>query len=60
VLVDDEELELIWSYDLRQVQAIIADGVEDQVLQLIDYAEQILSQRGHFVDSRSSPERDVA
>lgn len=35
-------------YNLRKVQTIIADGVEDQILQLVDYPKQILSKGSHL------------
>lgn len=31
------------SYNLRQVQGIIADGVEDQILQPVHNAEELIS-----------------
>lgn len=33
--------------NLRQIERVVADGVEDQVLQLVDHTEQVLSERGH-------------
>ena len=35
------------AYDLRQVQGIVADGVEDEILQLIHHLQQLLSKRRH-------------
>jgi hypothetical protein len=34
-------------YNLRQIQGIIADCVEDEVLEFVDYMEKILAQVGH-------------
>lgn len=39
---------LVCTNNLRQVEGIIADGVEDQVLQLVDDAEQVLSESRHL------------
>jgi hypothetical protein len=33
--------------NLREIQRIIADGVEDQVLQLVDHTEQVFSEGSH-------------
>lgn len=38
------------SYNLREIQAVIADGVEDQILQLIDYSQQIFPESCHGVE----------
>jgi hypothetical protein len=35
------------THDLRQVEGIIANGVKDQVLELVHGDEQILTQRSH-------------
>jgi hypothetical protein len=35
------------AYNLWQVEGIGADGVEDQVLQLVDSREQILAESSH-------------
>jgi len=35
-------------YNLRKVQAIIADGVEDEILQLVDYPKQIFTKGRHL------------
>lgn len=35
------------AYNLREVQTIIADSVEDQILKLVDYPKQVLTQRSH-------------
>lgn len=35
------------THDLREIQGIIADRVEDQVLELVYHTKQILSERGH-------------
>lgn len=32
---------------MREVERVAADGVEDQVLQLVDSGEQILAERSH-------------
>lgn len=37
--------------NLREIQRIIADGVEDQVLQLVDHAEQVFSKSSHSCGS---------
>jgi hypothetical protein len=34
--------------NLRKIQRIIADGVEDQILQLVDHAEQVFSESSHY------------
>lgn len=38
------------AYDLGQIQRIIADGIEDKVLELVDYMEEVLAQRSHCCD----------
>jgi len=35
------------TYNLRQIQRVIPDGVEDEILQAIDDVEQLLAQRSH-------------
>jgi hypothetical protein len=35
------------AYNLRQVERIIANSVEDKVLELVDSAEQVIAQRSH-------------
>lgn len=35
------------AYNLRKIQGITADGVEDKILQLVDGAEQILAEGSH-------------
>lgn len=35
------------TYNLWQIQGIVPNGVENQVLQLVHYAKQILSQGSH-------------
>ena len=37
------------TYNLRQIQRVIPDGVEDEILQAIDDVEQLLAQRSHGV-----------
>lgn len=39
---------LLRTYNLRQVQRIVSDGVEDQILQFVDDSQQILAERSHF------------
>ena len=34
-------------YNLWQIQGVVANGVEDQVLELVDGAEQILAESCH-------------
>jgi archaellum biogenesis ATPase FlaH len=34
---------------LRQIQTVIADGVENQILEFIDYSKQILAKGCHLV-----------
>jgi hypothetical protein len=34
--------------NLREIQRIIADGVEDQILQLVDHTEQVFSEGSHY------------
>lgn len=36
-----------WAYNLGQVKGIVADGVEDEILQLVDDTQKILSERRH-------------
>jgi hypothetical protein len=36
------------SYNLREVQTVIADSVKNQILQFIDYSKQILTKRCHL------------
>jgi hypothetical protein len=35
------------TYNLRQVEGVISDGVENQVLEPVDNVEQLLTQRRH-------------
>jgi hypothetical protein len=35
------------TYDLGEIQTVSADGVEDQVLQLVDDAEQVIAESSH-------------
>jgi hypothetical protein len=35
------------THNLREIKRVIADGVEDQVLQLVDGAEQVLAEGCH-------------
>ena len=35
------------AYDLRKVQGVVADGVEDEILQLIHHLQQLLTKRRH-------------
>jgi hypothetical protein len=46
-----------FAYNLRQIQAVIADSVENQVLQLIDYPKQIFTESCHFAVIGSSKAR---
>jgi hypothetical protein len=39
------------AYNLRQIQRVIADGVEDQVLQPVDYVEKFISKCSHDRES---------
>ena len=32
------------THDLRKIQGIVANGIEDQILQLINYSQQVLTQ----------------
>lgn len=36
--------------NLREVQRIIADGIEDQVLQLVYHSKEIFAERGHVCE----------
>lgn len=36
------------TYNLRKIERVIADRVEDQVLQLVHSDEQIIAERRHF------------
>lgn len=36
-----------WAHNLREVERIVADGIEDQILQLVDDVEQVLTERRH-------------
>jgi hypothetical protein len=36
--------------NLREIQRIIADGVEDQVLQFVYHSEEIFTERGHVCE----------
>jgi hypothetical protein len=38
------------SYNLRKIKTVIADGVEYQILELIDYSKQVLPKRCHLVE----------
>ena len=40
------------TYNLRQVEGIIANGVEDKVLKPIDDIEEIFSEVGHRMETR--------
>jgi hypothetical protein len=35
-------------YNLRKIQAVIADSVEDQILKFIYYPKQVLTKRCHL------------
>jgi hypothetical protein len=35
------------AYYLRQIQRIVADSVEDEVLQLVDRCQQVIAQSRH-------------
>jgi hypothetical protein len=35
------------AYNLGQVQRVIANGIENQVLELVDGGEQVLAEGGH-------------
>ena len=35
------------AYNLGKIERIVADGVEDQILELVDHVQQLLSQRCH-------------
>jgi hypothetical protein len=35
------------AYNLREIEGVIANGVEDQVLQLIDGPQQVVAERSH-------------
>ena len=43
-------------HNLGQIQRVIADGVEDEILKLIDGCEQILPERSHFGEACSKPQ----
>lgn len=43
------------TYDLGQVEGVAADGVEDQILQLVDGAEEVLAEGSHDDEGRSRP-----
>ena len=47
------------AYNLRKVERIVADGVEDQILKLVHSCKEILSQASHF-PGRGLVERKVA
>lgn len=51
---------LLWgqTYNLRQVQRIISNSVEDQVLEPVYNAEQLITERGH-VEGWGAPMRVV-
>lgn len=36
------------SHDLWEVEGVIADSVEDQILELVDYPKQVLAERCHL------------
>lgn len=36
------------SHNLWEVEGVIADSVEDQILELVDYSKQVLAERCHF------------
>ena len=36
------------AYNLREVKRVVADGVEDQVLQLVDGAEEVIAESSHL------------
>jgi hypothetical protein len=36
--------------NLREIERIIADGVEDQVLQLVYYSKEIFAERSHVCE----------
>lgn len=35
------------THNLRKIETIIADGVEDEILQLVDSGQQILAESSH-------------
>lgn len=35
------------TYNLGQVERVIADGVEDEILEFVDGPKQVVAQRGH-------------
>lgn len=37
------------AYDLGQIKTVVADGVENEILKLIDYAKQIFTERSHGI-----------
>jgi hypothetical protein len=38
---------IVGAYNLRKIERVTANGVEDQILQLVDGAEQVLAQGSH-------------
>jgi hypothetical protein len=36
------------AYDLRKIQAIVANSIENKILELVNYAKQILTERCHL------------
>lgn len=42
------------TYDLRQVEGVIADGVENKILKLVDSDKQIISEWGHCTEELKS------
>lgn len=40
------------AYNLRQIEGIIADGIEDEILKAVDDIEQLLTQRRHGAERR--------
>lgn len=40
------------TYNLRQIEGVIADGVEDEILEAVDDIEQLLTQRRHGAERR--------
>lgn len=41
-----------WAYNLRQIQRIISNSVEDEILKSVDDVEQFLAQRRHGAGRR--------
>lgn len=39
------------THNLRQIQRVISYGVEDQILELVNYTEEIVAEGSHVVDS---------